>query len=86
MIVATADRGLCGGFNTNIVKLAKTHIENLTRDGKTVKILCVGRKGRDQLKRLYGNMILDTFEMAGVKRIAFSDARAIGKRVIQQYQ
>jgi F-type H+-transporting ATPase subunit gamma len=85
LIVATADRGLCGGFNTNIVKLAKQHIETLVRDGKTVKILCVGRKGRDQLKRLYGNMILDTFDMQGIKRIGFSDARAIGKRVLELF-
>jgi F-type H+-transporting ATPase subunit gamma len=85
LIVAAADRGLCGGFNTNIVKLAKAHIETLLRDGKTVKILCVGRKGRDQLRRLYGHMILDTFEMQGVKRIGFSDARAIGKRVLELF-
>jgi len=85
LIVATADRGLCGGFNTNIVRLAKIHIEALLRDGKTVKILCIGRKGRDQLKRQYGAMILDTFEMQGVKRIGFSDARSIGKRVLDLF-
>jgi len=85
LIVATADRGLCGGFNTNIVRLAKTHIEALLRDGKTVKILCIGRKGRDQLKRQYGPMILDTFEMQGVKRIGFSDARSIGRRVLELF-
>jgi F-type H+-transporting ATPase subunit gamma len=85
LIVATADRGLCGGFNTNIVRLAKIHIEALLRDGKTVKILCIGRKGRDQLKRQYGPMILDTFEMQGVKRIGFSDARSIGKRVLDLF-
>jgi F-type H+-transporting ATPase subunit gamma len=85
LVVATADRGLCGGFNTNIVKLAKQHIEALIRDGKQVKILCVGRKGRDQLKRQYGNLILDTFEMQGVKRIGFSDARQIGKRVLELF-
>jgi len=86
LVVATADRGLCGGFNTNIVKLVKTHIEGLLRDGKTVKILCIGRKGRDQLKRQYGQMILDTFEMQGVKRIGFSDARSIGKRVLDLFE
>ena len=59
LVVMTADRGLCGGFNTNIVKLARQRIEALTRDGKSVKILCVGRKGRDQLKRLYGALIVD---------------------------
>ncbi len=86
LVVATADRGLCGGFNTNIVKLAKTHIEALLREQKTVKILCIGRKGRDQLKRQYGAMILDTFEMQGVKRIGFSDARQIGKRILELFE
>ena len=85
VIVATADRGLCGAFNTNIVRLAKQHIDQLRRDGKTVKILCVGRKGRDQLKRLYGTMILDTIELAHVKRIGFSNAAAIGRRVLDMF-
>src|SRR5277367_1916140 len=58
VIVATADRGLCGGFNTNIVRRAKLYIEPLLREGKEVKILCVGRKGRDQLRRQYGKLIL----------------------------
>ena len=60
LIVATSDRGLCGGFNTNIVRLAKQTIEELQQAGKKVLILCVGRKGRDQLKRLYGPQIVDT--------------------------
>jgi len=85
VIVATADRGLCGGFNTNIVRLARQHIDFLLRDGKQVKILCVGRKGRDQLKRLYGQLILDTIEFTTVKRIGFSNAAAIGRRVLDMF-
>ncbi len=85
VIVATADRGLCGAFNTNIVRLAKQHIEALKRDGKKVKILCVGRKGRDQLKRQYGSLILDTIELTQVKRIGFSNAAAIGRRVLEMF-
>jgi F-type H+-transporting ATPase subunit gamma len=85
VIVATADRGLCGAFNTNIVRLAKQHIEQLKRDGKTVKILCVGRKGRDQLKRQYGSLILDTVELTQVKRIGFVNAAAIGRRVLDMF-
>ena len=85
LIVATADRGLCGGFNTNIVRLARLLIDALLRDGKEVKILCVGRKGRDQLRRLYSQYIIDTIEMTGVKRIGFSDARTIGKRVLELF-
>ncbi|MEY4879869.1 MAG: hypothetical protein RJB62_1338 [Pseudomonadota bacterium] len=86
VIVATADRGLCGGFNTNIVRRARVLIESLLREGKEVKILCVGRKGRDQLKRLYGKYIIDTIELAGVKRIGFSNAESIGRRVLDLYE
>jgi len=85
VIVATADRGLCGGFNTNIVRRARLLIEGLLRDGKDVKILCVGRKGRDQLRRLYSQRIIDTIEMGHVKRMAFSDAAEIGRRVLELY-
>ena len=85
LIVATADRGLCGSFNTNIVRLARQTIEALLRDGKEVKILCVGRKGRDQLRRLYGRMILDTFEFVGVKRIGYANAAPIGRRVLDMF-
>jgi F-type H+-transporting ATPase subunit gamma len=85
VIVATADRGLCGGFNTNIVRRARTFIDGLVRDGKEVKILCVGRKGRDQLRRLYGANILDTIEMGHVKRLSFADAAEIGRRVLELY-
>jgi F-type H+-transporting ATPase subunit gamma len=86
VIVATADRGLCGSFNTNIVRLAKQHIEGLQREGKEVKILCVGRKGRDQLRRLYGKMIIDTVDFVGLKRIGFANALPIGRRVIEMFQ
>jgi len=85
VIVATADRGLCGGFNTNIVRRARQFIDGLLRDGKEVKILCVGRKGRDQLRRLYGAYILDTIEMGHVKRLGFADAAEIGRRVLELY-
>jgi F-type H+-transporting ATPase subunit gamma len=85
VIVATADRGLCGGFNTNIVRRARTQIERLQRDGKEVKVLCIGKKGRDQLRRLYGALIIDTIEMGHVKRLTFTNAAEIGRRVLQLY-
>jgi F-type H+-transporting ATPase subunit gamma len=85
VIVATADRGLCGAFNTNIARLAKVHIESLLRDGKKVKILCVGRKGREQLKRLYGPLILETIEHTQVKRITFANAAVIGRLVLDKF-
>jgi len=86
VIVATADRGLCGGFNTNIVRRARVLIDAFLRDGKNVKILCVGRKGRDQLRRLYSRYIIDTIEMGHVKRIGFGDAAAVGRRVLELYE
>ena len=85
VIVATADRGLCGGFNTLIVRRARVLIDALLRDGKEVKILCVGRKGRDQLRRLYSQYIIDTVEHTGVKRIGFGNALAIARRVLDMY-
>lgn len=85
LIVATADRGLCGGFNTNIVRFAKQKIEALKASGKTVKILCIGRKGHEQLKRQYGDLIVDTVELTNVKHIGYADADAIGKRVLKMF-
>ena len=85
IVLATADRGLCGAFNTNIVRLARQHIEAVLRDGKQVKILCVGRKGRDQLKRQYAKAILETIEFTHVKRISFADAAAVGRRVLDLF-
>jgi F-type H+-transporting ATPase subunit gamma len=85
LIVATADRGLCGGFNTNIVRLAKQKIEELQGQGKKVLILTVGRKGRDQLKRLYGSLIIESVEFTGVKRIGFANALGVGRRVLELF-
>ena len=85
LIVATSDRGLCGGFNTNIVRLARHRIESLQQDGKKVLILCVGRKGRDQLKRQYGQLFVDTVEFTAVKRIGFANAQIIGGRLLKMF-
>ena len=85
LIVATADRGLCGAFNTNIVRLAKQCIEELRAEGKNVKIFCVGRKGRDQLRRQYAKLIVETVEHTAVKRIGFANAQAIARRVLAMF-
>jgi len=85
LIIATADRGLCGAFNTNIVRLAKQKIEELQAAGKTVLILTIGRKGREQLRRLYGKQIIESVEFTAVKRIGFVNAAAIGQRVLELY-
>ncbi len=81
LVVGTADRGLCGGFNSNIVRGARRTIDELRNKGKTVKILCVGRKGRDQLRRQHGELIVDTIEDVTRPRLTFANAEAIAKRV-----
>src|SRR5690242_15907645 len=65
VIVATADRGLCGGFNTNIVRLARQRIQALQREGKDVKLICVGRKGRDQVKRQHASRLVAEIGQTG---------------------
>ncbi len=85
IIVATSDRGLCGAFNSSIVRDARALTRALTAEGKTVKILCIGRKGRDQLRRDFARNIVDTIEMVGKKRITFADADEIAKRVREMF-
>jgi len=77
LIVMTAERGLCGGFNSNIVRLARSDAQRLVRDGKTVKILCVGRKGNDLLRRDYGRQIIERVDLKGVKQVGFANAADI---------
>lgn len=86
VVVATADRGLCGGFNSSIVREARRMIRSLVSDGKTVKILCVGRKGRDQLRRDFGSMIVDTIEDVAKPSLSFDKASAIGERVVAMFE
>ena len=86
VIVATSDRGLAGGFNANISKLARQHIARLIAEGKQVKILAIGRKGRDALRRDYGRNIIDTIELGGVKAVGFATAHEIATRVLDMYE
>ena len=81
LIVCTAERGLCGGFNTSISRLARDHIQRLLAEGKEVKILCVGRKGYDALRRQFGTKIVEVVDLRAVKRLGFVDAHAIGQKV-----
>ena len=81
LIVCTAERGLCGAFNSSIVRLAREHINRLLADGKQVKILCVGKKGFDQLKRLYAPMIIETIELR-VRQLGFEHAQKVADRVL----
>ncbi len=86
IVVGTADRGLCGGFNSSIVREARQMIHALGGQGKTVKLLCVGRKGRDQLRRDYGELIVDTIEDVAKPAVTFDKASAIAGRLTQMFQ
>jgi F-type H+-transporting ATPase subunit gamma len=86
LVVATAERGLCGAFNSSIVKLARRKIEELTAQGKTVKILCVGKKGYDQLRRQYEKNIIELIELRGVRQIGFEHGDEIGRKVIELFE
>ncbi len=86
LVVGTADRGLCGGFNSSIVREVKRRIAKLRSDGKTIKLLCVGRKGRDQLRREFGDAIIDTIEDVARPRLRFEAADGIAKRIAQMFE
>jgi F-type H+-transporting ATPase subunit gamma len=86
IVVATAERGLCGNFNTSIVKLARELADRLMREGKTVKIFCVGKKGNDQLKRLYGRYIVEAVDFRGVKQLTFQQAQTVGNRILRMFE
>ena len=86
VVVMTADRGLCGSFNSSIVREARRLIRSLQGTGKSVRILCVGRKGRDQLRRDYGSLILETIQDAARPRLGFAVAERIGARVAEMFQ
>ena len=85
LVVCTAERGLCGAFNSAIVRLAREHINRLLADGKQVKILCVGRKGFEQLKRLYAPLIIETIEFRGVRQLGFEHAEKVSGKIRELY-
>ena len=85
LLVCTAERGLCGGFNTAIAKLAREHANRLVAAGKTVKIVCVGKKGADALKRDLGSLIVDRIELRGVKSVEYEHADMVGKKVLDMF-
>ena len=84
-VVLTADRGLCGGFNTNIIKKAKTFFQKILKDGKTLKIITVGTKGYDQLKRVYGKNIVEKISFKESKKANYLDAEKVGKLIIDLF-
>ena len=84
-VVLTADRGLCGGFNSNICKLAKTNFRKIIGEGKNLKIITVGTKGLDQIKREYEKHIVKKFSFKDRKQISFNEAEIIGKEIIDLF-
>ncbi|WP_296706256.1 F0F1 ATP synthase subunit gamma [Rhodoblastus sp.] len=85
LVVATAERGLCGGFNSSIVRLARERILALQSEGKTVKILCIGKKGYDQLRRQFEKQIVDLIDLRALRQIGFENADPIGKKIIAMF-
>ncbi|KPU84022.1 ATP synthase subunit gamma [Marinosulfonomonas sp. PRT-SC04] len=85
LVVMTGERGLCGGFNSSIVRMARAKAEELTAAGKTVKMITVGKKGRDQLKREYGNRMIHHVDLTEVKRVAYTNAHDIARDVLSRF-
>jgi len=86
LVVATSDRGLCGGFNSSIVRLVRGDIRKLQAEGKTVKLLCVGRKGREQLRRDYANLIVGSIDELNRRRLTFADASRVSDKVLAMFE
>ena len=86
LVVMTADRGLCGGFNSSIARAARARITRLEGEGSTVRVLCVGRKGRDQLRRDHAARIVDSLEGVTQRGVAFSAADGIAGRLIRMFE
>jgi len=85
LLVCTGERGLCGAFNTSIVRLARERANALMAEGKEVKFFCVGRKGYEQLRRNYEKQIVERVDLRGVRVLSFADAEKIGQRVIEMF-
>ena len=84
-VVITADRGLCGGFNTNICRKARNYFDKILKENKTLKIFTVGSKGHDQLKRIYGQYIIEKISFKGFKKITYKEAEDVGKIIIKLF-
>lgn len=85
LVVMTAERGLCGGFNSNIAKLARADAMRMLREGKTVKILTVGRKGADNLRRDFGKNIIERIELKGIKQLGYVNAEDIARNLLERF-
>jgi F-type H+-transporting ATPase subunit gamma len=86
IVVATSDRGLAGGFNSSVARAAREHIARLLANGKDVKIICVGRKGRDALRRFYGERIVHTYEVASAKTLTLDVVQPIAADILERFE
>jgi F-type H+-transporting ATPase subunit gamma len=86
LVVCTAERGLCGGFNASIARLARDSATSLMAQGKTVKILCIGKKGADVLRRQFERQIIEVVDLRGVRTLGFENADAIGRKLVALFQ
>ena len=85
LILFTSERGLCGGFNSSITKKMREKIEDLKKLSKTVKIICIGKKGYDILRRKYSDLIVDVIDMKAIKSVSYQDAKDISQKIIKMY-
>jgi F-type H+-transporting ATPase subunit gamma len=86
LLVCTSERGLCGAFNSSIVRLAREHINTLQSQGKTVKIFCVGRKGFDQLRRQYEKQIVETVDLRGVRQLGYEQGVGVAQKIVARFE
>src|SRR3954469_20889301 len=85
LVVCTAERGLCGAFNSSIVRLARDRANTLASEGKQVKFLCVGRKGFEQLRRTFEKQIVEVIELRGVRNVGFAQAQMVADKIIKLF-
>jgi F-type H+-transporting ATPase subunit gamma len=86
LIVCTAERGLCGGFNSSIARLARDHARELLAEGKTVKLYLVGKKGYDLMRREFSGNIVERIDFRGVRQMSFTEARQVGRKVLDMFE
>ncbi|ACL62118.1 F0F1 ATP synthase subunit gamma [Methylobacterium nodulans] len=86
LVVCTAERGLCGAFNSSIARLARDHARRLVAEGKTVKIICVGKKGYDILRREFRDQIVELIELRGVRQLGFENAEAVTENLLNRFE
>jgi F-type H+-transporting ATPase subunit gamma len=86
LVVCTAERGLCGAFNSSIARLARDHANRLSAEGKTIKIICVGKKGFDILRRQFGEQIIDFVDLRGARTLGFEHADMVAQKILERFE